>query len=136
MAWVRSLAAVELSGDTWRLATQPGQRELINFVTDARKQQLAALIESVTGRRVRVVLSAPDAAANATDSRTGTTSQAERDRALALPLVGQVHTAFDSVTLVSVAPEYNDNELDQLTPPAETENPAADAETESEDNHV
>jgi len=58
MAWARSMSVAELTGDTLRVAMNPGHRDLAGFVTDAKRAQLTELLQSVTGRRLRITMSA------------------------------------------------------------------------------
>ena len=141
MTWVRSMALVELAGDTLRLALQPGHRDLAGFVTDARRQQLARLLESATGRRLRIAVDAPSAC-DASDSglrtpdsglsRSGpvTISSEQRAEALDLPLVKQVTDVFRDASLVRVSAEYNGAEAE--APVAGTE---STDETEESSEH-
>ena len=144
MAWVRSMALVELAGKTLRLTLQPGHRDLAGFVTDAKRDQLACLLESATGRRLRITVDtpadgdAPDPGRRTPDSglsatRPVTITQEQRAEAMDLPLVKKVTDVFRDASLVGVSAEYNEAEAD--APDAGTE-PVDDVEEPSENGNV
>ena len=127
MTWVRSLDVLKLAGSTLELVARPGQRDIVAFVSDSRRAQLAELMESATGRRLRIGVSAsghtpgasgdrsPDSGPEAGDAGhdaggASRISQEQWAKAGTLPLVKQVVEVFDGASTVGVATEYNDAE--------------------------
>ena len=150
LTWIRGLQVVRLTGDTLHLVTRPGQRDLLNFVTAARRDQLAGLIETVTNRRVRIELAAAEPAGQsaadqqgpATDRGAGTFDRGKQQAALELPLVREVMDVFRDATLIGVAREYNDplevppEVPPDVPPPPGAAEPPDDTDSESEDDLV
>jgi hypothetical protein len=51
---VRSFALRQFAGSVARLVAQPGQRDILKFVTPQRRDQLAQVFAGVVGSPVRV----------------------------------------------------------------------------------
>jgi hypothetical protein len=143
LTWVGKLQVTGLDGDTVNLVTQPGQRDLLAFITESRKAQLADLITTVAGKRIRVALSAAQQDHAASDLAAAPASAAgaaralnrqEQARALELPLVKQVMQVFDGATLVGVAKGYN--QADGSAAPAKVDDPTDDRPQENDEDHV
>ncbi len=133
MAWARQLGLKRFDQGVAYLAPLPGQRELAGFVTQPRREQLAEMLKSITGRPIRVELEpitattlneahptnghtppTPGPAPSTTDqaaphahtptpTRPGGPTPSDRQQALALPLVKQIMDVFDA-TLVDAQP--------------------------------
>jgi len=54
LVWVKQLTLLGVEDSFVKVATLPGQNDLARFITDQRCKQLAKLLESVTGRPMRV----------------------------------------------------------------------------------
>jgi len=123
MSWVRSLTPVELGEKHLRLIPAQGHREVMGFLTDARKEQISQVVESVLGRRVRVEVTTSTAGPSDETGDSGAGSGAQepdrptpanqRREAFSLPLVKHVVDLFD-VTLTDVRPE-SEQEQEQET---------------------
>lgn len=115
MAWVRHLSLQSVDDELARVATLPGRRDLAGFVTPQRRQQLAAMLQPILGRPVRVELDPAAITDDASDAASSPSpqpgapsqrmpasiSQSDRAKAMSLPAVKQVLELFDA-TLVSV----------------------------------
>lgn len=143
LTWVGKLQVTAFDGETVNLVTEPGQRNLLGFINDNRKAQLADLIATVIGKRIRIELSAPqqehaapDMAATDSTARGAPRALNRQDqaRALDLPLVKQVMQVFDGATLVGVARGYNDP--DGSAAPAKVDERAENLSQESDEDDV
>ena len=110
LSWLKGMQVVSLQGGNLKLTVAAGQRDMIKFVNDARRQQLAELVGSILGRRIRVEVAARDepAVEPATPKR-GVDAEG-RKKAMELPLVKQLDQVFE-ITLIDVRPngEESDN---------------------------
>ncbi len=115
LSWVRNLTMRGIEGQTIHIDTRPGCHDLKGFVTEARCQQIAKLLEPVVGQPVRVMFAStpgvsPGALPGVNRSSVsvdrpphGSLSQSARDEAMKRPLVKAVLEVFDA-TIVDVRP--------------------------------
>lgn len=105
LSWVKSFALRQLAGGVAKLVAQPGQRDMMKFVTTQRRDQLAQIFAGVLGSPVKIEIEAPapPSAAPGSDRAVGGAPSAMQ-QALALPLVKQVMEIFDA-QVVDVRPE-------------------------------
>lgn len=118
LSWIRWLRLVQLDSDCAHVAAVPGRREVMKFLTDRQKGQLAELLRPILGRPVRIQLEDPppvpaevDEPAAAGQDVTPAGPRLSPRQALSLPLVRQVLEMFDA-DLVEVRPAPTN------TPPA------------------
>ena len=124
MSWVHSFSLKNLDRGVAQLVAEPGNREILKFVTPPRRDQLAALLATVIGKPIRVELELPptfptipppkpgvEAPRNpAPGISPGTSPSPPADRtsrlqhAMALPLVKRVMEVFDA-QIMDVRPE-------------------------------
>ena len=123
------MQVVSLQGGQLKLAVKPGEGHVARFMTDARKAQLAVIVESILGRRIRIQVDleaapqSPDSQTPSPDSIRLSVSNEARKKAMELPLVKQVTEMFNA-TLIDVK---------SVDPPQP--GPTAD-QTESEEENV
>jgi len=131
-SWIRRLKLHRLEDTVAHIDTQPGSRDLRQFVNQQRKDQLAKLFTSVLHRPIRVQwtpLAAtpidrtdpqpPGSTKHHYDPFAGATimqsaSQLQRQQVLKLPLVKQVFDQFDA-TILDVRTQANNNHTDTPT---------------------
>lgn len=117
MSWVKHLALRRIEGAQAHLLAVSGGRELIQFVTGPRREQLAELLKQVLGRPVRIEIAAssPESGSSAAASpningprppgaKRAAVSPSDWQKALTMPLVKQVLDVFDAA-IVSIEPE-------------------------------
>jgi hypothetical protein len=104
-AWVSALELASVADGVATVRARPGRRDMLRFMSDARRDQLARWLSDALGRGVRVQIEAAGDAASGTDAvprgEATPAVQGDRQAAMALPLVRQIMEHFDA-TLVQV----------------------------------
>ncbi len=110
MVWARRLVLQRIELGVAHLAPAAGHSDLYKFMTQPRRDELAALLSRVTGQPIKVDIAAPsqsasDAANASSLSSSSSSSLSPRDRALNAPLVREIFQLFPDSTIVDVRPE-------------------------------
>jgi len=104
LTWIRSLELDRIEKGMAHLVVRAGGKQMTRFVTEARRDKLAEMIESVTGQRVKVSVHAGEDGEQTQASSPGQSRKDQRDQAMDLPLVKDVMDTFDAtVTRVKSA---------------------------------
>jgi len=109
LGWLDHVRLASLTEDTATLAAAPVKPRALELATEARCGRLAAELAGLLGRRVRIELRRPTAAADAgpppdADRGQAAAADARRD-AMSLPLVREAMQAFPEATLIDVERE-------------------------------
>ena len=110
MVWARRLVLQRIELGVAHLAPAAGHSDLFKFMTQPRRDELAALLTRVTGQPLKVDIAAPsqsagDAAGPSNLGSSSSSSPSPRDRALSAPLVREIFQLFPDSTIVDVRPE-------------------------------
>ena len=116
LSWIQSLRLEQLDAGTAHLTPVASRRQLLQFLTPKRRDQLAALLADVLGQPVTVQIRNSSSPVTATD-QDRTTPGIDQDRALGLPMVKQVLEEFDAVLV--------DARMDPVPPEKEIAEPAS-----------
>lgn len=105
-AWVSALELAAVADGVATVRVRPGRRDMLRFMSDARRDQLARWLSEALSSGVRVRIEAPTDLASPTDDAprhdAAPAAQGDRQAAMALPLVRQVMEHFDAA-LVQVS---------------------------------
>ena len=101
-----------------------GRHDVIKFMSQSRRDELAKLLSQITGSHVRLrVDTANIPESPASDMTAGQAVLSDRDRALALPLVRTIFELFPDATLTNIR---NENQKEKSS--TATAAPAHDAQ--------
>lgn len=105
MIWARQLTLKKIDAGYAHVAPLPGKRDVVKFMTQSRRDELAGLISRTLGQPVRVNVEVPADDGAEAQRASGHGPLSERDIALGLPLVRQVFEMFPDSTMIEVRPE-------------------------------
>jgi hypothetical protein len=110
MVWARRLVLQRIELGVAHLAPAAGHNDLFKFMTQPRRDELAALLSRVTGQPIKVDIAAPsqssgDGGNSSALASSSSSSLSPRDRALNAPLVREIFQLFPDSTIVDVRPE-------------------------------
>lgn len=121
LSWIRALQLVRLDNQTAHVVAALGKRDVLKFLSDRQKGQLADLLFDLTHQRFRVELdqsAQEDSASAALRASSTMANHTARREAMSLPLVKQVLDVFDA-EVIDVR-EENKCPSDESNEPNET----------------
>ncbi|MEM9018925.1 MAG: hypothetical protein AAGC44_00050 [Planctomycetota bacterium] len=121
LAWVDrvSLGGLDREQGVATIRPRPGQRDIARFVGPRQCERLAGELTKLLGRPMRVELASPtqqdhSPSTDPAGARPGP-SQADRQRAIGLPLVKDVLDAFPDAQFLDARPEQSESPPDNET---------------------